>query len=58
MTKLIITLEIDGADADAESLNLVDNLLDAGFLQDAINQNENGLNLHVKRAVVRPAPKR
>jgi hypothetical protein len=37
-TKITIELEIDGDQADAE--HVVDALLDAGFLQDAINDHD------------------
>ena len=56
MPKMIIELEIEGLEADATSV--IDELLDSGLLQDAINDHEFDAGpLLVKSALVRPAPK-
>jgi hypothetical protein len=56
MATITITLEIDGYQSDAE--HVVDSLLDAGFLQDAINDHDADAGpLHVTAATIyKPLP--
>jgi hypothetical protein len=50
--KVVIHLEIEGSAADA--YYVIDGILDAGFLQDAINEHDADCGvLHVRSAVVR-----
>lgn len=55
MPTIVITLEIDGTPADAA--HVVDRLLDAGFLQDAINGHDCDAGpLRVRVATSSPSP--
>lgn len=52
MATIVIRLEVEGDPSDA--LHVVDSLLDAGFLQDAINEHDvdDAGELHVTSALV------
>lgn len=56
MIRLVVELEVEGDEANACAV--VDDVLDGGAFQDAINEHDCDAGpLRVKSATVRPAPK-
>lgn len=57
-TRILVSLIIEGDDAEDEATGVIDSILDAGLLQDAVNEyaEDRGLDLSITSVIVSEAP--